>query len=310
MMISVRLVGRGGQGIKSATHIVGTAAFLGGRYVQDQPLYGAERRGAPITAFMRISDQPVMDRGPVAEPALLVLADESLLDESQSINILEGVSADNTAAVLVNSSKSADYLASRYGISCCRLVVADLARMAEEELDRPVVSSAVAGATSRLLGQDFKNLQSALALEFRAIRAGGEEELARNLNLAKRAYDSLEPLKWEEMMAQQLPRGQGSKGQRFVELRYHGPLASTCSIVAPGNTKERRVGAWSHIKPVIDYDTCTKCRICFVYCPDSAISIGSDDSPIIDYGACKGCNICYTECPVKAISPVRREEGV
>jgi pyruvate ferredoxin oxidoreductase delta subunit len=61
---------------------------------------------------------------------------------------------------------------------------------------------------------------------------------------------------------------------------------------------------------VIDYDECTKCRICFVYCPDSAITIGADDYPHVNYDACKGCDICYTECPVKAISLVRRDDRV
>jgi Pyruvate/2-oxoacid:ferredoxin oxidoreductase delta subunit len=49
--------------------------------------------------------------------------------------------------------------------------------------------------------------------------------------------------------------------------------------------------------------------ICFVYCPDSAITIESDSKyPIVDYGACKGCNICFTECPTKAIALERRRK--
>jgi pyruvate ferredoxin oxidoreductase gamma subunit len=292
-MLSVRLAGRGGQGIKSAAHVIGTAAFLGGRYVQDQPLYGAERRGAPITAFIRISGEPILDRGPVSEPALVVIADESLLDD-QSYDALEGV-AEGTA-VLVNTSKSAERVASEHRLN--KVVAADLTGMAEQMLERPVVGVAVAGAASRLLGQDFRDLEQALTMELASIRVGGKE-LAQNVELARKAYDSLSPLGKSEIKKER-------REPAFVELAYHGPAASTCSILSPGNTAGRRVGAWSRFKPLINYDECTKCRICFVYCPDSAITIDKDDFPVVDYDACKGCDICYTECPVKAISLVRR----
>lgn len=295
-MIGVRLAGRGGQGIKSAAHVVGTAAFLAGNHVQDQPLYGAERRGAPITAFIRISDEPILDRGPVHEPALLVIADESLLGD-RSFDALEGTTG-NTA-VFVNTSKSAESIVSAYGVAG-PVATADLSRMAEEVLEKPVVSAAVAGATGSLLGLEMSDIEQALALELQDIRVAGEEQ-ARNVKLAKKAYASSSPIK-RAGSEPRIPK------QVFVELAYHGPEASTCSVVLPGNTEGRNVGAWSRFKPIIDYDECTKCRICFVYCPDSAITIGSDDFPVIDHNACKGCDICYTECPVKAISLVRREK--
>jgi 2-oxoacid:acceptor oxidoreductase delta subunit (pyruvate/2-ketoisovalerate family) len=172
--------------------------------------------------------------------------------------------------------------------------------MAEETLKKPMVSAAVAGATGRLLGLDMSDIEQALILELKDIRVIGEEQ-ARNVELARKAYESLRPI-------ERVETGPRITEQAFVELGYHGPEASTCSVVLPGNTKERNVGVWSRFKPIINYDECTKCRICFVYCPDSAITIGSDDLPVINYNACKGCDICYTECPVKAISLVRREK--
>lgn len=295
-MIGVRLAGRGGQGIKSAAHVIGTGAFLSGHHVQDQPLYGAERRGAPITAYIRISDKPILDRGPLDQPTLLVIADESLLDD-RSFDALEGTTAGTV--VFVNTSKSAEQISSAYGISG-RLVTADLSRMAEETLEKPFVSAAVVGATGRLLDIGMGDIEQAMVLELEDIRLAGEEQ-ARNVDLAKKAYDLVNPV-------ERVEAGPRISEGTFVELAYPGPEASTCSVVSPGNTKGRNVGAWSRFKPIINYDECTKCRICFVYCPDSAITIGSDDFPVIDYNACKGCDICYTECPVKAISLTRREK--
>ena len=52
-MYRLRFHGRGGQGMKTAGRILGTAFFLAGFEVQDAPRYGAERRGAPIFAYVR-----------------------------------------------------------------------------------------------------------------------------------------------------------------------------------------------------------------------------------------------------------------
>ncbi len=57
--------------------------------------------------------------------------------------------------------------------------------------------------------------------------------------------------------------------------------------------------------PVIDKKACIKCKACFVFCPDSAIKMGTDGIPKIDYEQCKGCLICLRECPVRAISEER-----
>ncbi len=78
-MLRIRFHGRGGQGMKTASRIVGTAAFHEGHYAQDAPLYGAERRGAPMAAFTRIDQQPILERGLIASPDIVVVAGEMLL---------------------------------------------------------------------------------------------------------------------------------------------------------------------------------------------------------------------------------------
>jgi pyruvate ferredoxin oxidoreductase gamma subunit len=77
-MLRIRFHGRGGQGMKTASRIVGTAAFLQGYYAQDSPVYGAERRGAPMIAFTRFDSAPVHERGMVSFPDLVVTANFSL----------------------------------------------------------------------------------------------------------------------------------------------------------------------------------------------------------------------------------------
>ena len=72
-MISIRFHGRGGHGMKTASRILGSAAFISGRHAQDSPIYGAERRGAAVAAFTRVSDAPILERGVIAHPDVIVV---------------------------------------------------------------------------------------------------------------------------------------------------------------------------------------------------------------------------------------------
>ena len=69
-----------------------------------------------------------------------------------------------------------------------------------------------------------------------------------------------------------------------------------------------KTGSWRTFRPEVDYSKCTRCTLCWIYCPDAAIARRKDDSPEIDYDYCKGCGICANECPVKAITMKREEE--
>ena len=71
----------------------------------------------------------------------------------------------------------------------------------------------------------------------------------------------------------------------------------------PANACEKNTGSWRIGKPVIDYDKCKSCKICFVFCPDVAID-WIDNCPKINYRICKGCAICIQECPAVAIAMI------
>ncbi|KUO81278.1 MAG: pyruvate ferredoxin oxidoreductase [Vulcanisaeta sp. JCHS_4] len=98
---------------------------------------------------------------------------------------------------------------------------------------------------------------------------------------------------------------------------YEIPIAGV--VNEPGNTAKIIVSGWRTFKPVIDQDKCTRCGICWMYCPEGAIKyvnkpystkkgINYGFTYEIDYDHCKGCRICVVECPVKAINTVREHE--
>jgi len=70
---------------------------------------------------------------------------------------------------------------------------------------------------------------------------------------------------------------------------------------ALGSMLFNKTGSWRNVRPVIDYDKCIKCFICWKFCPEPAIKI-VDEKPVIDYDYCKGCLMCVEECPKDAIN--------
>lgn len=101
--LEIRWHGRGGQGAKTAALLLADVAFKTGKYVQGFPEYGPERMGAPITAYNRISDDPIRVHSNIYTPALVVVVDETLLS---SVDVTAGLKKDG--AIIVNTPKSAE----------------------------------------------------------------------------------------------------------------------------------------------------------------------------------------------------------
>jgi len=62
-------------------------------------------------------------------------------------------------------------------------------------------------------------------------------------------------------------------------------------------------GDWRTERPVIDYEKCNRCGLCFIYCPPQCIRADDAEGKFVpDLAFCKGCGVCATECPKKAIT--------
>lgn len=104
-MIEIRWHGRGGQGAKTASLLLADAAFNTGKYIQGFPEYGPERMGAPITAYNRISTDPITIHSNIYEPDYVVVVDDTLLE---SVDVTSGLKADG--AIVINTTKDEAYL--------------------------------------------------------------------------------------------------------------------------------------------------------------------------------------------------------
>jgi pyruvate ferredoxin oxidoreductase delta subunit len=73
-------------------------------------------------------------------------------------------------------------------------------------------------------------------------------------------------------------------------------------MTKPGSSEEFKTGDWRTEKPIVDFDKCIHCLICWIYCPDSSIEVTDGKLAEIIYDFCKGCGICAEECPKDAIT--------
>ncbi|HHJ17926.1 MAG TPA: pyruvate oxidoreductase subunit gamma [Gammaproteobacteria bacterium] len=184
-MIEIRIHGRGGQGNVVAAYLLAGAAFEAGRYGQAFPSFGAERRGAPVTAFVRISATPIRRRCQVRQPAFLIIQDEALLHVP---GVLDGLHTGG--GILVNSNRTPDELDITTGHE---LITLPASKLANETLGRPVPNTALLAAflaLTELLPQQA--LVKALAERFKG------DMLERNTRLVERAAGMVPAGRWQE----------------------------------------------------------------------------------------------------------------
>lgn len=293
-MFRVRFHGRGGQGMKTASRILGSAAFHAGYIVQDSPIYGAERRGAPMAAFVRIASNSIHERGLLSQPDLAVLADDTLLNDPAAQPL---AGADTTTVLLLNTTKDETTVRQLLPIPVSRLYVVDLTALAQEHTHTVSgLSTALGVASARLLGLTPTDIEAGLRDELADHMT--TEQWNRNLALTRVIYTVTTA--WRSITERSdttvvVP-------SPIVDVPFDPPRIATPSVAALANSPERRTGNWRQFRPVLQQELCTRCWICFVRCPEAAISLARQDYPVVDYDVCKGCLLCVHECPTHAFT--------
>jgi pyruvate ferredoxin oxidoreductase gamma subunit len=149
-MLEIRFHGRGGQGAVTAAELLSVAAFHDGKFAQAFPSFGAERMGAPVQAYCRISDQPIRTREPVASPGVVVVQDPTLLVAE---DVLFGLTGDGI--LLVNTARDAAHIAwgeSKPRLAASHVIALPASEIAERHTHRPIPNVALLGAVLALTG--------------------------------------------------------------------------------------------------------------------------------------------------------------
>ncbi|MBW1885499.1 MAG: 2-oxoacid:acceptor oxidoreductase family protein [Deltaproteobacteria bacterium] len=290
-MYRVRFHGRGGQGIKTASRILGSAFFAEGFEVQDAPRYGAERRGAPIFATVRADRAPVTERGPIDRPDLVIVTDESLT-QVPAAGVMSGLC--DTTVLVISSDEPPDVWRERLGVSG---VVLSLSPDPEE--NAALMGAASVGVAARLVGVISQaSLEAAIRTELADL---APQLIERNLERARETFSSYAAL------AGCVAEGDAQAAAptappNWVELEAEPTLLATPDISGSVTSELVPTGLWRTMRPVIDESLCNRCSwICSTLCPDGAIHVDAERRPIIDYDHCKGCLLCVAVCPPHAI---------
>ena len=298
-MLAIRFHGRGGQGAKTASRILGTAAFLEGFQAQDSPIYGAERRGAPVSAFTRIGKEPIRERGLIVRPDLVVVADASLIGDPAA-RVTEGV--DDRTAVFVNTPLDGESLRAETSLRG-RLVTLDLNDAALRHFGKRGAISALLGAVAgRLAGLREESIREAIARELSDLGLPASV-VESNQAVALRCYDAVQPVDLETAVSRP------AMPATLHVPTYEPPTRGTAGITAGPNSTIRSVSGWRTFRPVLRPDLCNGCWLCFANCPEGAITIKPDGKPAVYYPHCKGCLDCVEVCPTDAMTVERETEA-
>ena len=297
-MFRIRFHGRGGQGMKTASRILGSAFFMAGYEVQDAPRYGAERRGAPIFAYVRADKTAINERGVIAHPDLVIVADDTLVG-MPAAGVTQGM--DSHTVLLLNTRESIETWQQRLNTEA-RILILAAREEVEDRAALPHIGSRCAAAAAALTNViSRKILLAAIAAELGHL---DQDVIAQNLDIAGAAFDEMSG---HAGLVEQsrLPSAGGFDKPGWIDFPFENAEISNIAIHAGATSIQVRTGLWRTMRPVINYPKCSGCAwICSTYCPDGAINVRTDGYPEIDYDHCKGCLICVAQCPPHAIESI------
>jgi len=183
-LVEIVFHGRGGQGSVTAANLLVAAALKDkNKGVQAFPFFGAERRGAPVRAFARISDDEIHLRSEIYEPDIVIVQDESIIG---IVDITKGLKKDSK--ILINTQKKpTDFsFSKKYHVAT---VDATGIAMKHGILvgGIPVVNTPMLGAVPKVLDRvTLKSIQEIIQNKWKG------EQGKVNVKAAKDSYDAVE----------------------------------------------------------------------------------------------------------------------
>lgn len=152
-IIKIVIHGRGGMGAVTACEIIAEAAYLSGNYVDVHayPSFGAERRGAPIQAYAKLSrSEKIWDRAQIENPDILIVFDESVITQQIASSLSPN------GIFIINSEKEPAHVKDRFKLSDSnKIIVADINKLSIEKdftIDgNPVINTPILGLLAKAL---------------------------------------------------------------------------------------------------------------------------------------------------------------
>jgi 2-oxoacid:acceptor oxidoreductase gamma subunit (pyruvate/2-ketoisovalerate family) len=179
-LIEFRWHGRGGQGAWTASELLARTAIAEGKYIQSFPEFGPERMGAPVTAFTRISIEPIRIHCAVYDPDVVVVLDNTLL---KSVPVTAGINSEDDV-IIVNSADAPAKVRENLRLEKGRVWTIAATELALKVLGSPITNTAMLGAVAKATGVvSMKGIEATVKARFNADLA------EKNIAVIKRAFE-------------------------------------------------------------------------------------------------------------------------
>jgi len=148
LLYEIRIHGRGGQGVVACGELIALAANFENKFCRAFPLYGAQRRGAPLTSFVSIGDEKYSTRSQILSPHCVIVLDTFL---PKSVDVFNNLKEDGLVVynTYLNVDEAYDFLG-RPRIGC--LAVVDATKIAMENIGKPIPNTVMAAAFAKASG--------------------------------------------------------------------------------------------------------------------------------------------------------------
>lgn len=184
-LVEIRWHARAGQGAKTAALLLAEAALKEDKYIQGFPEYGPEREGAPIKAFTRISNKPILIHSDVANPDAVVVLDFTLLD---TVDVTEGLLPEGV--ILVNTGENPKEVRKKLNLSYGKVYTVNATDISLEILGRNLPNMPMLGALVKVL--PLLNLDTLLqGVKDKFGKKFGSRIVEGNLSAIQRAYQEV-----------------------------------------------------------------------------------------------------------------------
>ena len=147
-ILEVRWHGRGGQGAWTASELLARTALDEGKYIQSFPEFGPERMGAPVTAFTRISSEPIRLHCAIYDPDVVIVLDNTLL---KSVPVTAGLNRDEDA-LIINSAEKPAIIKENLHITKGKVWTVPATEIALRILGAPITNTALLGVVAKATG--------------------------------------------------------------------------------------------------------------------------------------------------------------
>jgi len=144
-MIEFRWHGRGGQGAWTASELLARTALDEGKYIQSFPEFGPERMGAPVTAFTRISTEPIRLHCSIYNPDVVVVLDTTLL---KTVPVTAGMNQDDDV-LIINSTAEPAALKESLKVTKGKVWTVPATEIALRILGAPITNTALLGCVAK-----------------------------------------------------------------------------------------------------------------------------------------------------------------